>query len=133
MVENGETGVYNATGPASLLTIGGMLGGIKTALDARANFTWVSAEFLNAQKVEPWSDMPAWIPPRGEMLGFASLNVKKAIGKGLTFRPLAGTARDTLKWFKGQSPERQAKLHAGLPPARETEVLAAWRARQPKK
>ncbi len=129
MVENNETGVYNATGPASPLAIGGMLDGIKTALAAKANFTWVKADFLEAQKVAPWSDMPVWIPPHGEMAGFASLNVKKALAKGLTFRPLADTARDTLQWFKSQPAERQAKLHAGLSPQREAEVLAAWHAR----
>jgi 2'-hydroxyisoflavone reductase len=48
------------------------------------------------------------------------------LAKGLTFRPLADTARDTLAWFKSQSAERQAKLKAGLTPERETKVLAAW-------
>jgi 2'-hydroxyisoflavone reductase len=48
------------------------------------------------------------------------------LAKGLTFRPLAETALDTLKWFKSQSPERQAKLKAGLTPEREKEVLAEW-------
>lgn len=133
MVENNETGVYNATGPASPLAIGRMLDGIKTALAAKANFTWVTADFLEAQKVAPWSDVPVWIPPRGEMAGFASLNVKKAVAKGLTFRPLADTARDTLHWFKSQPVERQAKLHAGLSSQREAEVLAAWHAPQPTK
>ena len=36
------------------------------------------------------------------------------------------TARDTLAWFKAQSPERQSKLKAGLTQEREAEVLAQW-------
>jgi len=132
MVENGETGVCNATGPAKQLGISDMLDQIKGALNSSANFTWVPADFLERQKVSPWSDMPVWIPPRGEEAYAARVNIERALGKGLTFRPLADTARDTLAWFKSQKPERQAKLHAGLAPEREKEVLAAWHAQEKK-
>ena len=126
MVENEKSGIYNATGPASLLTIGEMVNGIKTALTSEAKLTWVNAEFLEAQKVAPWSDMPVWMPPRGEAGGMSRTNIKRALADGLTFRPLADTARDTLSWFKSRPTERQAKLKAGIKPERETEVLAAW-------
>jgi 2'-hydroxyisoflavone reductase len=46
MVENRETGIYNATGPTQPLTIGKMLDGIKEALNAKAKFVWVSEDFL---------------------------------------------------------------------------------------
>jgi nucleoside-diphosphate-sugar epimerase len=126
MAENEETGIYNATGPAEKLGIGGMLEAIKAANHSKANFTWVSAEFLENRKVSPWSDLPVWIPPIGEDAGAAQISNKRAIAKGLTFRSLAETARDTLAWFKSQPPERQAKLRAGLTAEREKEVLAAW-------
>src|SRR5881396_3486911 len=42
MVENRETGTYDATGPAKPLGIGGMLDGIKDALKSNPNFTWVN-------------------------------------------------------------------------------------------
>src|SRR5437763_17192274 len=41
MAENRETGVYNATGPAKPLGVGGMLNEIKAALKSNASFTWV--------------------------------------------------------------------------------------------
>jgi 2'-hydroxyisoflavone reductase len=126
MVEQREAGTYNATGPAKELGIGSMLETIKTANKSNATLTWVNADFLEAQKVAPWSDMPVWIPPRGEEAGGAQINIQRALAKGLTFRPLADTARDTLAWFKSQPAERQAKLKAGLTPERESEVLAAW-------
>jgi 2'-hydroxyisoflavone reductase len=129
MVENRETGIYNATGPATRLGIGEMLDGIKGALNSKAKFTWVNADFLESHKISPWSDMPVWIPPRGEEAGGNQVSIKSALGKGLTFRPLAETARDTLSWFKSQPAERQAKLKAGLTPEREAEVLAAWHKR----
>jgi 2'-hydroxyisoflavone reductase len=109
-----------------------MLGGIKGALNSNADLTWVPADFLKQQKVSPWSDMPVWIPPRGEEAYAARIKIDRALGKGLTYRPLAETARDTFAWFKSQKPERQTKLRAGLAPEREKEVLAAWHAQAKK-
>jgi len=122
MAENRETGIYNATGPAKELGIGGMLDGIKTALNSNATFAWTDAEFLKQQKVEAWSDMPVWA---GDELGMSRASISRALAKGLTFRPLGDTARDALAWFKAQKPERQAKMRAGLTPEREAEVLVA--------
>ncbi len=124
MAENHESGIYNATGPAKPLGIGAMLDEIKKAGKSNANFTWVNEEFLTQQKVEPWSDMPVW---SGKESGLARTNISRALAKGLTFRPLAGTARDTFSWFKSLPQDRQSKLRAGLMPEREAEVLAAWK------
>jgi 2'-hydroxyisoflavone reductase len=129
MVENGETGIYNATGPEKTLGMGAMLDGIKRGVKSDAKFTWVNAEFLEEHKVAPWSDMPVWVPPAGEMGGLSRTSVAKALSKGLTFRPLEQTATDTLAYFKSQPAERQEKLRAGLTPEREKEVLAAWHKR----
>jgi 2'-hydroxyisoflavone reductase len=124
MAENRETGIYNATGPAKPLGISGMLDGIKAALKSNATFTWVAEDFLTQQKVQPWSDMPVWT---GKDSGLARAKIDGALSKGLTFRPLAETARDTLTWFKSLPQDRQAHLKAGLAPERETEMLAAWK------
>jgi 2'-hydroxyisoflavone reductase len=126
MVEGGETGIYNATGPERKLGIGDMLETMKSALSSAAKFTWVSADFLEAQKVAPWSDMPVWIPPRGEEAGGNQVSNKRALAKGLTFRPLPETARATLAWFKKLPQDRQSHLKAGLTLEREAEVLAVW-------
>lgn len=122
MAENRETGIYNATGPASPLTMKGMLDGMKAALNSNAKFNWAPLAFLKEQKVEAWSDMPVWA---GDELGLAKTNISRALGKGLTFRPLADTTRDTLAWFKSLPEDRQSHLKAGITVERETEVLAA--------
>jgi 2'-hydroxyisoflavone reductase len=124
MVENRETGIYNATGPATPLGIGGMLDEIKASLKSNATFTWVPEDFLTKQKVEPWSDMPVWT---GKDDAVARTNISRALSKRLTFRPLEITARDTLAWFKSLPQDRQSKMRAGLTPERESEVLAAWK------
>jgi len=126
MTESRVFGTFNATGPEHPLQIRGMLTGIATAIHSDARITWVPRDFLEARNVAPWSDMPVWVPGQGNSAGFAERSIRNAVAAGLTFRPLAITATDTLDWFKQQPPDRQAKLKAGLSSARERELLAAW-------
>ena len=130
--ENNTTGVYNCTGPQSPLTMAEMLGGIRAVTSTDAHLTWVDAPFLEAQQVRPWADMPVWVPPDADSKGFARRSIRRALDKGLTFRPLAVTAKDTLDFYNAEPEERKAKLRAGLDPAREKEVLAAWHAKNKK-
>jgi 2'-hydroxyisoflavone reductase len=131
MIEAKETGTYNATGPDKPLTVAEMLYGIKAVTTAGAQFTWVAADFLAQQNVRGWRDLPVWVPLTPDNAGFATRSVAKAVAKGLTFRPLALTAKDTLDWARTRTPEQQTALAAGrvagLAAAREAEVLAAWR------
>jgi 2'-hydroxyisoflavone reductase len=134
MIENKETGVYNASGPDKHLGIAEMLYGIKAITTAGAQFTWIPADFLAAQQVRGWRHMPVWMSPTGKNVGFSDKSVAKAVAKGLTFRPLAVTARDTLEWHRTRPAADQQALAegklAGLSAAREAEVLAAWHAKQ---
>ncbi len=129
MAEQRAFGTFNGTGPAAMLRMRGMLEGIRGALKADAQFTWAASDFLEAQKVSPWGDMPVWIPADGDSAGFARRSIKKALDRGLSFRPLDATAADTLAWFRTQPAERQAKLRAGISAEREKELLALWKAR----
>ena len=130
MVEQGTTGIFNALGPKSKLTMGELLDGIKTVTTSESRFTWVDTDFLLSQRVSPWNDMPVWVAPRGPEQGFSMLSNKRALKKGLTFRPIPDTAKATLEWFRKQPPERQAKLRSGISPEREAAVLAAWHAQK---
>jgi 2'-hydroxyisoflavone reductase len=133
MIEAKETGAYNAVGPDKPLTMAEMLYGIKAVTTSGAQFTWVPADFLARNNVRGWRDMPVWVPPTPANAGFSTRSAGKAIARGLTFRPLAVTAKDTLDWAKTRTAEQQTALAegrvAGLSAAREAEVLAAWRAR----
>jgi len=134
LAENKTVGTFNALGPLGGLPIHEMLEGCKAAAKSDATFTWVDADFLQEHKVTPWSDMPVWIPPRGEYAGIGRRSCARSMKAGLTFRPVEETARDTLAWWKTLPPEktadeRAAKLAAGLSPSRESEVLAAWHAK----
>jgi 2'-hydroxyisoflavone reductase len=130
LAEEGHTGIYNATGPASRMTISEMLEGIRGATGSDATFTWVDAGFLEEHEVQPWMQMTVWVPSTGEFAGLAQVNCEKAIAAGLAFRPLAETARDTLAWWKTLPAERREEPRAGCPPELEAKVLAAWHARE---
>jgi 2'-hydroxyisoflavone reductase len=129
MAENGEVGIFNATGPNQPRPIGEMLTGIRDAIGSNATFTFVDQEFLAAQQVRGWSNMPVWVPAGPDNAGFMRVSVARAVAKGLTYRPLAETARATIQYYRGRSAERNAQMRAGLPAEREAEVLAAWKAR----
>ncbi len=130
LCEQQANGTYNVVGPGYMLTIAEMLYGCKAVTTSTARFTWVDADFVLANKLRPYADLPVWMPPRGDSEGWARMDCSKAKKAGLTFRPLAETARDTLTYYHAQTPERQAALKAGLAPERERDVLAAWHAKQ---
>jgi 2'-hydroxyisoflavone reductase len=119
MAEDQKTGVYNATGPRHRLTISGMLEEIRSATGSDARFVWASEEFLLHTGVKPWEEMPLWVPE--EMAGILAVDVSRAVGAGLTFRPLAETVRDTL------GPDEGRPIGAGIPREREEGLLRAWR------
>jgi len=128
-IEQKVFGVYNADSSPGRLTMADFLSECKTVTGSDALFTWVDASFLEDHGVQPWHDMPVWVPAEGEYAGFGQVSTTKAQNHGLMIRPVADTIRDTLTWFQEQPEERQAKLRAGIAPEREQEVLAAWRDR----
>jgi 2'-hydroxyisoflavone reductase len=128
MTESRTFGTFNATGPAGELTMAEMLGGIRAAFDGTKpmHLTWVPAETLAEHEVRGWSHMPVWISPRPDNAGFARVSIARALEHGLTFRPLAVTAHDTLDWFRTLPADVQANVGGPLTAEREAEVLRAW-------
>ncbi len=131
LAERRVLGTFNACGPAAPLTMGEMLAGIKAVTSSGAQFTWVPADFLRTQEVQGWRHMPVWLPPEGATAGFMRRSNARAVAAGLSFRPLAVTAKDTLDWHKTRPVAEQEALAngalAGIAAAKEAEVLAAWR------
>ena len=124
LVEDGHAGGYNAVGPKARLTMQELLHGAKVVSGSDARFTWVPDEFLLAQSVGPWMELPLWVP-LSEGPGFAALKNEKAVARGLEFRPAGDTLRDTLAW----NATRKGTTFANtLKPDKEQQVLAAWRA-----
>lgn len=129
LVETGAVGVYNGVGPASPMSVAEMLYGIRATTGGEVSFTWLDAGFLKQHEVAEWAELTVWVPPAGENAGFATASIAAAKAAGLTFRPLATTAVDTLAYWSALPEERRAKPRAGLDPEKERAVLAAWHAK----
>jgi 2'-hydroxyisoflavone reductase len=122
LIEENVSGIYNATGPDYELFFGNMLNTCKLVSGSVPTFHWASAEFLKEHNVEPWSDMPVWVPDTEENAGFSRVDVSKAIGAGLTFRPLEDTIRDTIEWAEMRPADHEWRT--GLTEEKEAELLA---------
>jgi 2'-hydroxyisoflavone reductase len=120
-VEQKTSGVFNATGPDRPLTFGSLLETCRQVSGSRAGFVWAPVEFLEQHGVSAWSDLPAWLPDRGEHAGFAFVDISNALHAGLAFRPLEDTVRDTLAWEKTRPAGHEWR--AGLTPERESDLL----------
>lgn len=126
MIEQKETGVYNANGLPGPVTMGSLLAECKTVSGSNAAFTWVSEDFLLHQQVAAWSEMPLWLPEEAapHLQGFMFMNCDKAVSAGLTFRPLRETIGDTLTWYK--TTRADGELKAGIDREKEQGLLSKW-------
>ena len=62
MIEQKETGAYNATGLPNSVTMEGVVEECKAVSRSEAALTWVSDDFLLEEKVAPWGEMSLWLP-----------------------------------------------------------------------
>jgi 2'-hydroxyisoflavone reductase len=127
-VERREPGRFNVCNPPRAVTMGMLLDVSKRVTHSGATFKWASVRFLEAQHlIGPEAadsvELPIWAAPSGEDAGSALVSPARAIAKGLRFRSLEQTVRDTLEWQKAR-PAAQQTLHAGLKPEREAELLS---------
>lgn len=128
MAEARQAGVFNATGPDYVLPMRQLLETCQSVSGAPSNLIWADEKFIGAQGIQPWSEMPLWIPESDESAaGFSAFNCDKAMAAGLAFRPLTDTVRDTLAWANTRPADHPWR--AGLTPEREAETLKARQAR----
>ena len=120
-------GVFNATGPSEPCTMERLLESARRASGSDSRFTWVDQEFLAAQGVAPWQEMPLWLPDDPEYAGFNDVDCRRAIAAGLTFRSVDDTVDATLASERGRTMVPGER--AGITRERERELLAAWAAR----
>lgn len=132
-VERQTAGTFNVLSPPGRFTIGDVVGesvAVATRIVEPKPApvpVWIPAEFLAAEKVAPWSDMPVWAPSVGDEAGFAETSAARAVAAGLTIRPLAETTADTLRWHLSRPEAARDSLKAGLSSEREAALLSAWK------
>lgn len=107
---HGPGGTFDATSPATTL------GDVLERLRGDATLVWVDGGQVKDAGVEPWMELPLWLPEDGWPL--MERDVSAAIAAGLTFRPLEETARDTYAWDRAEPGERPT-----LAREKEAEIL----------
>lgn len=129
VIEGSVSGVFNAEAPASPLSSAEFLYGLRALTAAPVSFSWVDWDFLEAHGLRGGQELPSWRAPVGDDLNYGRMDNRRAIAAGMTFRPLAVTAGDTLTWWKSLPAARRDALRGGPSPEKEREVLSAWRRR----
>jgi 2'-hydroxyisoflavone reductase len=115
----GPGGTFNATGPAQPLSFAELLERTRAALGSDANVVWVDEQRVLEAGVEPWTELPLWLPG-SDYAGMGRADISRALEAGLTFRPLEETVADTLAWDRTMPGDRPTLAHD-----REQEILAA--------
>ncbi len=124
-------GTFNLVSPPGRFTMGSL---VDTSIAAAKRLAkpaappvarWAPPAFLEAQRIEPWSDMPVWQPASGESAAFAETSAKRALAAGLSVRPMLDTVHDTLAWHLQRPATERDALKAGIAARREAEALAA--------
>ncbi len=135
LLEAGTRGALNASGPVAAEPIGWetLIAACRAEAAARghppAQAVRVGEAFLLQHGVQPWSELPVWLPSTDpEFAGF-NRDLTRAAAAGLRTRPL----RETIGAVLDQGlPAPDDKRRAGkLTPQREAELLAAWAAAHP--
>ena len=93
LCEAQESGTYNATHPGFALSE--LLEACRAATTSDARPTWVTDDFLLEQEVGEWMELPLWLADPA-LAAADRVDVRRAVGAGLAFRPLEETARATL-------------------------------------
>ena len=78
--------------------------------------------------IEPWTQLPIWLPPRHEYAGMHAANVERAHAAGLRCRPVQETVADTWAWMRslgGPPPLREDRQAPGLSAGAERAALSA--------
>jgi len=114
-------GTYNVTGPQSPVALTKLFDEIQRITNSACQFHWARDDWLVNHEVSPWMEMPLWIPT-DEGRALMQVSIKKAVEKGLNFRPLAQTILATLDWFDEISGKSQ-EWPAGLDPHKERQLL----------
>jgi 2'-hydroxyisoflavone reductase len=120
-IEQRAVGVYGTVGPDEAITMRDLLETTREVSGADTSFVWLPEEFLHARGDEVYEWLPLWEP---QYPGSHTYDAGKARADGLRTRPVADTVADTLAWDEERG---RPTLRGRLTPAKERELLVAWR------
>ncbi|MEU8168958.1 NAD-dependent epimerase/dehydratase family protein [Micromonospora sp. NPDC049004] len=123
-------GTFNAVSLPGHSTMGELLDECVAVTGSGARLRWTDPESILAAGVEPWNELPIWLPLGHPYRWLLERDTSRAHAAGLTCRPVAETVADTWRWLRevGTVPPRAGRPgrgSVGLDPAREAALLAA--------
>jgi 2'-hydroxyisoflavone reductase len=134
LLETNQRGVFNATGPVSDYEVPvcdwpALLRTCTDAVAARglapARGVPVAEAFLVEQGVQPWSELPLWLPSADpEYAGFSRVDLSRVRAAGLRTRSLRETVDAVLD--EGQPAPDDKRRTGKLTRDKEVQLLAAW-------
>ena len=127
LLEQQTAGIFNSVGPGASLSSAELVYGIRAITATPVSFTWLDWDFLAERGQMPQAQLPFWQPPRGHYLNYGRMDSSRGIAAGLTFRPLAVTAKETLDWHRSRAAADGFEWRTGLDRGVEAELLAEWR------
>ncbi len=121
-------GPLNVAGRRGHATMGSLLEdclGVAGAGDAE--LVWVEPERILEAGIEPWEQLPIWLPPQHPFAAMHAIDSTRAHRLGLRCRPSRDTVADTWAWLRsldGPAPLRPDLPAPGLAADREAALLA---------
>jgi 2'-hydroxyisoflavone reductase len=132
--ERGTPGTFNATAPPASSTYGELLRHCADVTGSGVTLTWVADDLLVEHEVEPWTELPLWMPPGQDGDAVWQAATDRTQAAGMRIRPLRETVADTWAWLQAaggppELPDRDYVRSHGIDPDKELRILAAWHAR----
>ena len=121
-------GAYSVVNRPGETTMGELLELTLEVTNGDGTVRWADPDSLIAAGVEPWMDLPVWIPAGEDHATMHGADVTKAFENGLAIRPLRETVSDTWDWLMsigGVAPQRPDRPVLGLSHERETQLITA--------
>ncbi|WP_438486633.1 NAD-dependent epimerase/dehydratase family protein [Streptomyces sp. S186] len=125
-VRDGRSGAYNLVSESGHATMGELLESCARVTGASAELRWTAPEDVLAAGIEPWTELPVWLPPGELHDALHGGDVAKAVAAGLRCRPVGETVADTWAWLRGiggTAPQRPDRPAPGLPAEKEAAAL----------
>ena len=126
--QNNVSGPVNAISRPGATTMGELLTSCLHATHSTGHLEWTPVGKVLDAGIEPWTQLPIWLPPGEIHDTMFNIDVSKAMSTGCTIRPIEETVRDTWAWLQsigGVAPQRPDRPPVGLMPALEKQLLAS--------
>jgi 2'-hydroxyisoflavone reductase len=124
----GLGGAFNTVSRRGQATMGSLLEAARDVTGSGARLVWAPPEVIEAAGIQPWIELPVWVPPDGEDAGVHDIDVSAVYAAGLACRPVEDTVADTWRWLQQenwQPQPRPGRPEHGLSPDVERQVLAS--------